>query len=79
MSTESRTESDADMSSSSTQEDPILTAATEFSDKGSYAPPLSRSLAGSQVDTPPGGGWPSLKAVEKFIWQAHLPSRGTPV
>ncbi|WP_254918522.1 FdhF/YdeP family oxidoreductase [Cobetia sp. QF-1] len=76
MSTESRTESDADMSSSSTQEDPILTAATEFSDKGSYAPPLSRSLAGSQVDTPPGGGWPSLKAVEKFIWQAHLPIKG---
>ncbi|MGO2503617.1 MAG: CbbBc protein, partial [Cobetia marina] len=51
-------------------------SSSTFGHKGSHAPDLSRELSGSQLDRPPGGGWPSLKAVETFLWQEHLPIAG---
>ncbi|MDH2373621.1 FdhF/YdeP family oxidoreductase [Cobetia sp. 3AK] len=51
-------------------------SSSTFGHKGSHAPDLSRELSGSQLDRPPGGGWPSLKAVETFLWQERLPIAG---
>ncbi|MCK2183685.1 FdhF/YdeP family oxidoreductase [Halomonas getboli] len=62
-------------SSSSTSSD-TTPPHVAFGTKGAHAPDLDPGLAGSQLGTPPGGGWPSLKAVETFLWSEHLPVKG---